>query len=93
MASQSEWNTARPTWKWLFAHMDKDKNSQLDRAEYQAFQDFKKEHSDWRKKLEAKPSTQNAEHRAGIQADGQSHSKLNSFRTAQPKRYDMSASD
>ena len=35
-------------------HMDKDKNSQLDRAEYQAFQDYKKEHSDWRKKLEAK---------------------------------------
>ena len=54
MASLSEWNAARPTWKWLFVHMDKDKNSQLDRAEYQAFQDFKKEHSDWRKKLEAK---------------------------------------
>ncbi len=54
MASQSEWNAARPTWKWLFVHMDKDKNSQLDRAEYQAFQDYKKEHSDWRKKLEAK---------------------------------------
>ena len=54
MASRSEWNAVRPTWKWLFVHMDKDKNSQLDRAEYQAFQDYKKEHSDWRKKLEAK---------------------------------------
>ena len=39
-----EWNAARPTWKWLFVHMDKDKNSQLDRAEHQAFQDYKKEH-------------------------------------------------
>ena len=54
MASQSEWNAARPTWKWLFVHMDKDKNNQLDRAEYKDFQDYKKEHSDWRKKLEAK---------------------------------------
>ena len=54
MASRPEWDSARPTWKWLFDHMDKDKNSQLDRAEYKAFQDYKKEHSDWRKKLEAK---------------------------------------
>ena len=54
MASKSEWNAARPIWKWLFVHVDKDKNSQLDRAEYQAFQDYKKEQSDWRKKLEAK---------------------------------------
>ena len=53
-ASKSEWDSARPTWKWLFDHMDKDKNGQLDRAEYKAFQDYKKEHSDWRKKLESK---------------------------------------
>ena len=32
MASRSEWNAARPTWKWLFDHMDKDKNGQLDRT-------------------------------------------------------------
>jgi hypothetical protein len=36
MASRSEWNAAIPTWKWLFDHMDKDKNGQLDRAEYKA---------------------------------------------------------
>ena len=41
MASKSEWDSARPTWKWLFDHIDKDKNGQLDRGEYQVFQDFK----------------------------------------------------
>ena len=52
MTSKSEWDSARPTWKWLFAHIDKDKNGQLDRAEYQAFQDFKNVNLNWRKKLE-----------------------------------------
>ena len=51
MASRSEWNAARPTWKWLFDHMDKDKNGQLDRAEYKAWQTYKKEHPDWNKSL------------------------------------------
>jgi rhamnogalacturonyl hydrolase YesR len=53
MASQSEWDLARPTWKWLFVHIDKDKNGQLDRAEYKAFQDYKKTNPDWRKMLES----------------------------------------
>ena len=51
MASRSEWNAARPTWEWLFDHMDKDKNGQLDRAEYKAWQTYKKEHPDWHKSL------------------------------------------
>jgi hypothetical protein len=54
MASKSEWDSARPTWKWLFANIDKDKNGQLDHAEYQAFQDFKNVHPNWRKKLESR---------------------------------------
>ena len=53
MASKSEWDSARPTWKWLFDHMDKDKNGQLNRAEYQAFQDYKKKHPDWLKRLKS----------------------------------------
>lgn len=53
MASRSEWDAARPTWEWLFDHIDKDKNGQLDRAEYKAFQDFKKENPGWRETLEA----------------------------------------
>ena len=52
MASRSEWNAARPTWKWLFDHMDKDKNGQLDRAEYKAWQTYKKDHPDWHKSLQ-----------------------------------------
>ena len=54
MASKSEWDSARPTWKWLFDHIDKDNNGQLDQAEYQAFQDFKNVHPNWRKKLESR---------------------------------------
>ena len=54
MTSKSEWDSVRPTWKWLFVHIDKDKNEQLDRAEYQAFQDFKNVHPNWRKKLESR---------------------------------------
>ena len=42
MASKSEWDSARPTWKWLFDHIDKDKNGQLDRAEYQSLPGFQK---------------------------------------------------
>ena len=51
MVSKSEWNSARPTWKWLFDHIDKDKNGQLDRAEYSAWQTHKKEHPDSHKSL------------------------------------------
>ena len=51
MASQSEWDSSRSEWKWLFAHIDKDKNGQLDRAEYKAWQTYKKEHPDWHKLL------------------------------------------
>ncbi len=54
MASKSEWDTVRPTWKWLFDPIDKDQNGQLTRDEYRAFQNYKKEHIDWRKKLEVK---------------------------------------
>jgi hypothetical protein len=51
MASKSEWDSARPKWKWLFDHIDKDKNGQLVRAEYKAWQTYKKEHPDWHKSL------------------------------------------
>jgi rhamnogalacturonyl hydrolase YesR len=52
MASRSEWDSARPTWKWLFDHIDKDKNGQLDRAEYKAWQTYKKEHPGWHTSLQ-----------------------------------------
>ena len=54
MASKREWNSARPTWKWLFQPMDKDKNGQLDRTEYKTFQDFKKSNSNWQRILKPK---------------------------------------
>ena len=53
MASRSEWDSARPKWEWLFDPIDKDKNGQLNRDEYEAFQDFKKENPSWRKTLES----------------------------------------
>jgi hypothetical protein len=42
MASQSEWNAARPTWKWLFVHMDKDKNVNLTVPSTRPFRIIKK---------------------------------------------------
>jgi hypothetical protein len=53
MASKFEWDLARPKWEWLFVHIDKDKNGQLNRVEYKAFQDFKKANPGWRRMLES----------------------------------------
>jgi len=53
LASKSEWDSARPKWKWLFIHIDKNKNGQIERAEYKAFQNYKKENLNWRKTLES----------------------------------------
>jgi hypothetical protein len=52
MASKAEWDAARPTWKWLFDHIDKDQNGQLTRDEYRAFQKYKEENPGWRKEWE-----------------------------------------
>ena len=45
--SQGEWNTDKPTVKWIFPFIDKNRDGTIDADEYQAIQDYKKEHKDW----------------------------------------------
>ncbi len=49
--SQPEWDAGKKNWEWLFPKIDTDESGTLDKAEYQAFQDYKAAHSDWAKKL------------------------------------------
>lgn len=45
--SQEEWNRDKPTMKWIFPFIDKNSDGKIDSDEYQAIQDYKKEHKDW----------------------------------------------
>lgn len=47
--SQKEWSAAKSSHAWLFEIIDKNKDGQIDRAEYDAFQKYKDEHPDWMK--------------------------------------------
>ncbi len=49
--SSAEWNAGKRGWEWLFPHIDKDADSLLNEAEYEAFQTYKKEHPDWPQRL------------------------------------------
>ena len=46
--SQEEWNRDKPTVKWVFPFIDKNKDGKVDSAEYRALQAYKKKHRDWR---------------------------------------------
>jgi len=48
LVSQAEWNAAKPGWGWLFPLIDTDHDGRITEAEYKAFQDYKKNHPDWR---------------------------------------------
>ena len=45
--SQEEWDRDRPTVKWIFPFIDKNSDGKIDSDEYQAIQEYKKEHADW----------------------------------------------
>ena len=45
--SQGEWNTDKPTVKWIFPFIDKNSDGKIDADEYQAIQEYKKKHRDW----------------------------------------------
>jgi hypothetical protein len=49
--SKTEWSMVRVDWTWLFPTIDKNGDGQLERAEYKAFQIYKKENPDWYKLL------------------------------------------
>jgi hypothetical protein len=44
--SKTEWSMVRVDWTWLFPTIDKNGDGQLERAEYKAFQIYKKENPD-----------------------------------------------
>lgn len=50
--SQKEWDVLKQDWEWLLPKIDRNGNSTLEPNEYEAFQRFKEEHTDWRKRLE-----------------------------------------
>jgi hypothetical protein len=45
--SNNEWDRGKHGWEWLFPIIDTDKDGRLDRKEYDAFQEFKKQNPDW----------------------------------------------
>ncbi len=47
LVSRSEWNTGKKGWDWLFAIIDTGKDGGIDEKEYEAFQEFKKQNTDW----------------------------------------------
>jgi hypothetical protein len=49
--SESEWNTGKPGWEWLFPNIDTNSDGELAEDEYNDFQDYKEKHSDWAKRL------------------------------------------
>ncbi|GAA4442290.1 FAD-dependent oxidoreductase [Bremerella cremea] len=51
--SQAEWNGGKKGWEFLFAFIDQDNSGQISPQEYSAFQQYKKEHADWQKKIQA----------------------------------------
>jgi hypothetical protein len=51
--SREEWNEAKPGWEWLFPFIDKDHDGKISAAEHREFQEYKKQHPDWQKRLRA----------------------------------------
>ncbi|MCB1229850.1 MAG: FAD-dependent oxidoreductase [Verrucomicrobiae bacterium] len=49
--SQVEWDAGKSGWEWLFPKIDSDESGTIDKAEYEAFQRYKTEHSDWTTRL------------------------------------------
>ena len=45
--SREEWNRDKPTMTWIFPFIDKNSDGKIDTDEYQAIQEYKKEHRDW----------------------------------------------
>ena len=54
--SREEWNEAKPGWEWLFPFIDKNKDGKISNAEHTEFQEYKKQHPDWQKRLRAEPA-------------------------------------
>ncbi len=51
--SREEWNRDKASVAWVFPFIDKNNDGKIDSAEYQAIQDFKKQHTDWQDRARA----------------------------------------
>jgi len=49
--SKEAWSEAKPGWEWLFPLIDTDKDGKISVKEHEAFQAYKKQNPDWRKRL------------------------------------------
>jgi hypothetical protein len=47
LVSQPEWDAQKQGWQWLFPIIDKNRDGQIDGAEYAAFQEYKKQNPNW----------------------------------------------
>jgi hypothetical protein len=54
-SSVEDWNRKKPSFEWLFPHIDKNADGKISLEEHQAFQDFKKANPAWQKTLRKKP--------------------------------------
>ncbi len=51
--SREEWNRDKASVAWVFPFIDKNNDGKIDSTEYQAIQDFKKQHTDWQDRARA----------------------------------------
>jgi hypothetical protein len=51
--SREEWNASKSGYEWLFPFIDKNKDGKISAAEYSEFQQYKKQHPDWQRRLKA----------------------------------------
>lgn len=49
--SKEAWSEAKPGWEWLFPFIDTNKDGKISTTEHTAFQEYKKQHPDWQKRL------------------------------------------
>ena len=49
--SRAAWNADKRGYEWLFDAVDKDGDGRISADEYREFQDFKRRHADWERRL------------------------------------------
>jgi len=51
--SRAAWNADERGYEWLFDSIDRDADGRISAEEYRAFQDFKRRHDDWERRLKS----------------------------------------
>ena len=50
-SSLEEWSESKRGWEWLFPFIDRDKDGKISAPEHTQFQEYKKQHPDWQKRV------------------------------------------